>query len=149
MALVSKILEATLAVGSTAVTFTDSDIPNSLIRVFSSDSTVIPESRMLSGNTLTVVYPAQTSTLYVALEIVKQGLDIVDNLTSSDTDKALSANQGNVLKGLIDNIPTVITTLSGLTDVTITSPESGQFLMFTDNDVWENVTIPEAESEDF
>lgn len=29
--------------------------------------------------------------------------EIVDNLTSTDTDKALSANQGKVLKGLIDN----------------------------------------------
>lgn len=31
---------------------------------------------------------------------------IVDNLTSTATDKALSANQGRVLKGLIDNIQT-------------------------------------------
>lgn len=31
-----------------------------------------------------------------------QGSDIVDNLTSTDTDKALSANQGRVLKGLVD-----------------------------------------------
>ena len=29
--------------------------------------------------------------------------DVVDNLTSSDTDKPLSANQGKVLKGLIDS----------------------------------------------
>jgi len=32
--------------------------------------------------------------------------DIVDNLTSLDTDKPLSAKQGQVLKGLIDNIST-------------------------------------------
>lgn len=33
-------------------------------------------------------------------------IEIVDNCTSSDTDKALSANQGRVLKDLIDNIQT-------------------------------------------
>ena len=32
--------------------------------------------------------------------------DIVDNLTSHDSNKALSANQGRVLKSLIDNITT-------------------------------------------
>ena len=148
MALVSKILEATLTAGSTAVVFTDSDIPNSLIRVFSSDSTVIPESRMLSGNTLTVVYPAQTSTLYVALEIVKQGLDIVDNVLSEDTDKALSAKQGYLLSAAIGDNADNISILSGnletltetvnnldipdsitdLDDINITSIQNGQVL---------------------
>lgn len=33
--------------------------------------------------------------------------EIVDVLTSTDTDKALSANQGKVLKDLINNIPQV------------------------------------------
>ena len=33
--------------------------------------------------------------------------DIVDNLTSTDTDKPLSANQGKVLKGEVDKIPTI------------------------------------------
>lgn len=45
---------------------------------------------------------------------------VVDNLTSSDTDKSLSANQGKVMKGLIDTVttgtPTKITDTGG--DVT-------------------------------
>ena len=36
-------------------------------------------------------------------------LDIINNLTSSDTNKPLSANQGKVLKQHIDNINTVLT----------------------------------------
>ena len=120
---VTKILEQTLSAGSTSVSFTDADIPNSLIRVYSSNSDLIPVSRILSGNTLTVTYEAQTNAIDVAVEIVKAGLDIVDNLTSTDADKALSAKQGNLLniaiKNNADNIQTLsdnLDTLSGNLD---------------------------------
>ena len=134
MALVSKILETTLAAGSTSVTFTDSDIPNSLIRVYSSDSNIIPESRILSGTSLTVVYAPQTNAIGVAVEIVKQGLDIVDDLTSTNTDKALSAKQGKTLKDLIDSIPEGKVNISDMNDVDITDIEDGQVL------AWDTVT---------
>ena len=104
MAVVTKILEQTLAAGDTSVVFTDTDIPNSLIRVFSSNPDIIPVSRILSGNSLTVSYEAQSNAMDVAVEIAKQGLEIVDNVTSTNTDKALSANQGKVLKDAIDGI---------------------------------------------
>lgn len=141
MALVSKILEATLTAGSTSVTFTDSDIPNSLIRVYSSDSNIIPESRILSGNSLTVIYAPQTNNIGVALEIVKQGLDIVDNVLSEDTDKALSAKQGYLLNAAIGDVSDGLSTLAetvdnlnipenitDLNDVILTSPTEGQIL---------------------
>lgn len=141
MALVSKILEATLTAGSTTVTFTDSDIPNSLIRVFSSNSDIIPESRTLSGNTLTVTYAPQSNNIDVAVEIVKQGLDIVDNVLSEDTDKALSAKQGYMLSAAIGDVSDGLSTLSetvnnldipdnitDLDDVTVTDIQSGQVL---------------------
>ncbi|MCF8456726.1 MAG: hypothetical protein K9H62_12435 [Bacteroidales bacterium] len=47
---------------------------------------------------------------------------IIDNLTSTDTDKPLSANQGYVLKGLIDAI-----TIPGIVD-NLTTQEAGQTL---------------------
>ena len=134
MALVSKILESTLTAGSTAVTFTDSDIPNSLIRVFSSDSNIIPESRILSGNTLTVIYAPQSNNIDVAVEIVKQGLDIVDNVLSEDTDKALSAKQGYLLSAAIGDVNDRLDALvipeniTDLDDVNVTSIEDGQVL---------------------
>lgn len=141
MALVSKILEATLTAGSTTVTFTDSDIPNSLIRVFSSNSDIIPESRILSGNTLTVTYAPQSNNIDVAVEIVKQGLDIVDNVLSEDTDKALSAKQGYLLSAAIGDVDDGLSTLTetvnnldipdditDLDDVTVTNIQSGQIL---------------------
>lgn len=134
MALVSKILETTLTAGSTAVTFTDADIPNSLIRVFSSNSDVIPESRILSGNTLTVTYAPQANNMDVALEIVKQGLDIVDNVLSSDTDKALSAKQGYLLSAAVGDINdrldglVIPEDITDLNDVDINNIQDGQVL---------------------
>ena len=44
--------------------------------------------------------------------------DIKDNLTSTDTNKPLSANQGKVLKGLIDANTTAIGTKANASDVT-------------------------------
>ena len=132
MALVRKILETTLTAGSTSVTFTDTDIPNSLLRVYSSQANLFPLSQTLSGNVLNVNYKAQSSNVGIALEIVKQGLDIVDNVTSSDTDKALSAKQGKVLKNLIDAIviPTVPENITDLDDVIFTDPINGQSLVY-------------------
>lgn len=40
---------------------------------------------------------------------------IVDNLTSTDTDKVLSANQGKVLKGLVDTKTSNVGTITGIT----------------------------------
>lgn len=39
--------------------------------------------------------------------------DIIDNVTSAISNKPLSANQGKVLKGLIDGLDSALTTLSG------------------------------------
>lgn len=127
---VSKILEQTLAAGETSVTFTDESIPNSLIRVFSNDADLIYESITLVSTSITVTYAAQTVNKSIALEIIKSGLSIIDNLTSDDDTSALSAKQGNVLKGLIDNLPAPITELSELDDVELTSLQTGQTLVY-------------------
>ena len=142
MALVRKILEATLTAGSTSVTFTDTDIPNSLLRVYCTKASLFPLSQTLSGNSLSVNYKPQDANVGVALEIVKQGLDIVDNVTSTDTDKALSANQGYVLKDLIDNIviPTVPENITDLDDVSVSSIQNGQVLAWNSvSEKFENV----------
>lgn len=127
MSLVRKILEAIIPSGGSSATFTDSDIPNSLIRVYSTNSNIYPQNISLSGNTLTVTYEQVSSALGVAVELVKQGLEIDDNLTSDASDHALSAKQGKVLKGLIDNI-TVPDEITDLSDVNVTDIEDGQVL---------------------
>ena len=142
MALVRKILETTLTAGSTSVTFTDTDIPNSLLRVYCTKASLFPLSQTLSGNVLSVNYKAQSENVGIALEIVKQGLDIVDGLTSEDATKALSANQGYVLKGLIDGIviPTVPENITDLDDVSVTSIQNGQVLAWNSTtEKFENV----------
>lgn len=139
---VRKILEATLIAGSTSVTFTDTDIPNSLLRVYCSRSSLFPISQTLSGNSVTVTYKAQDANIGVALEIVKSGLDIIDDLLTDDSTKALSANQGYVLKGLIDDIviPTVPENITDLDDVSVTSIQNGQVLAWNSTtEKFENV----------
>lgn len=130
MALVSKILESTLPIGSTSVVFTDSDIPNSLIRVFTNKSDVIPTSVNLSGTSITVSFESQTSLLYVALEITKSGLEVIDNLLSDSNSHALSANQGMILKGLIDGIviPDVVNDLTSDSTTDALSAAQGKVL---------------------
>lgn len=120
---VTKILEAILYAGSQSVTFTDSEIPNSLLRIYSDDNSLIYKSATLSGNTVTVTYDAQINNKNIALEIVKSGLDIVDDLLSTDNSKALSANQGRALKSLIDGI--VIPTSYPADDITYDNTDTG------------------------
>lgn len=139
---VRKILESTLVAGTTTVTFTDTEIPNSLLRVYCTKSGLFPISQTLSGNSVIVSYKPQDSNVGVALEIVKSGLDIVDDLESEDATKALSANQGYVLKGLIDGIviPTVPENITDLDDVDVTDIANGQVLAWnSETEKFENV----------
>ena len=139
MAIVRKILEKTLTAGSTSISFTDSDIPNSLLRVYSSQASLFPISQTLSGNVLTVTYKAQPSNVGIALEIVKQGLDIVDNVVTEDATKALSANQGVVLKGLIDGL-SIPDNITDLDDVSVSAIQNGQVLAWNStSEKFENV----------
>lgn len=133
MAVISKILTSTLTAGATYVTFTDSDIPNSLIRVFADDPDLMYQTVSLTGNTLTLTYEAQASNKSIALDIVKQGLEVIDTLDSTDVSKALSANQGRILKTYIDNLPTPVYDLSKLDDVEITEITDGQVLAWDDD----------------
>ena len=127
---VRKILETTLTAGQMSVTFSDSDISNSLLRIYTTDADIFPTSQSLSGNTLTVEFEAQSANIGVALEIVKQGLDIIDDLISSNEDKALSAKQGKVLKDIIDafDIPENITDMN---DVDVDNIQNNQVLAWS------------------
>ena len=102
----------------------------------------LPVTQTISGTTLTVTYEAQSASKGVALEIVKQGLEIVDNVTSTDADKALSAKQGKTLKDLIDGI-TVTGSLSNLDDVNITDPITDDILIYDGvEEEWYNTPMP-------
>ena len=132
MSLVRKILETTIPSGGSSATFTDSDIPNSLIRVYSTNSNIYPQNISLAGNTLTVTYETVSSALGVAVELVKQGLEIDNSLDSDASDHALSALQGKNLKTLIDNIPEGKSNISDMNDVDITDIEEGQVLAWNE-----------------
>ena len=139
---IRKILETTLPAGSTSVSFTDSEIPLSLIRVYTSDPDVLPTERRLSGSTITISFEAQNTNMGVALEIEKAGLDVIDTLDSDNTEAALSAKQGKVLKTAIDSIVTV-SSLSGLIDVVITDPMNNDMFTYdSDSEKWKNTPFP-------
>ena len=139
MALVRKILETTIPSGGTTAIFTDSDIPNSLIRVYSTNNNIYPQSMILSGNTLTVTYEETSGEMGVALELVKQGLTIIDDLTSTDSTAALSAAKGKSLKDSLDTLSSTVSGLdipeniTDLDDVNVTSISDGQVLAWDDD----------------
>lgn len=130
MALIRKIIESTLIAGQTDITFTDVDIPNSLLRVYATLDSLFPISQTITGNSIKITYEAQSSNVGIALEIVKEGLQVIDSLESEDTNNALSANQGKQLKTLIDNIviPTVPDNITDLNDVEVTDITNNQVL---------------------
>lgn len=141
--IIRKILEKTLQSGNTTITFTDSELPNSLIRVYSDDPDLMPVTMSMSGTTLTITYEAQGSNKGIAVEMVKSGLEIIDNLTSTDDDAALSAKQGKVLKDLVDSI-IPIRSLTELDDVLVTNLTDGDILKYNGEDeIWENYLLPD------
>lgn len=102
---VSKILTGTLVRGQSTITFTDSELRYSLIRIYCDQEMVYPIERNLSGtNQLQLIYDPQPIDLHIAVELIKEGIEIVDDLLSDDSNKVLSAKQGKVLKTLIDDI---------------------------------------------
>lgn len=143
---VRKIIERILEVGQTSVTITDTDIPGSLVRTYSNDPDLMPVQIVLTGSTLKIDYEAQTTDKYVAVELVKQGLDIIDNLESTDTDAALSAKQGKVLKDLVDGI-TPIRNLTELDDVSAEEPQTGDILKYNSTtEKWTKYNLPDIPS---
>lgn len=58
------------------------------------------------------------------------GVTIIDGLDSVATDCASSANQGRILKELIDNTAGGVTALAKLTDVSLSSLTNGQILKY-------------------
>lgn len=143
--LVSKILEGVLASGATSISFTDSDIPNSFIRIGSTDPDLMPVSQSLSGSTLTITYEAQNSSKGIVVNLVKAGISVIDALNSDDADNALSAKQGKALKTLIDALSAPA--LSDLSDVDFTSLTDGDIIVYDGiNQKFINNSIPSIPS---
>lgn len=70
------------------------------------------------------------------------GVTIIDGLDSVATDCALSANQGRILKELIDNTAGGVTALAKLTDVSLSSLTNGQILKYDAVlKIWVNDTL--------
>ena len=80
MATITKILETTIAAGGTTATFTDAEIPNSLLRIHSTDPNIYPLMQTLSGNTVTVTYEEQVRLLKTKGLIIEDKQECIDFL---------------------------------------------------------------------
>lgn len=91
-----------------------------------------------------VTYIKSNKTLIESVTTNKVSVsDVIDNLTSTDASKPLSANQGKVLKGLIDTLTnTVNTKIDGITgdNSHITATTSGTTTTISHNAVTRNNT---------
>ena len=137
-----KILEGVLQAGASQISFTDTDIPNSAISTFTSKDGLYPTRSVISGSTITLYYQPQSTNTNIALKLVRGNLEIIDALTDTSTNKALSANQGKELKDLIDNIiiPVVPENITDLNDVSVSSIQNGQVLAWSsESEKFENV----------
>ncbi len=71
-----------------------------------------------------VAYIKSNRTLIESVTTSKVSVsDIIDNLTSTATNKPLSANQGRILKGLIDSLESALNTHISNSDIHITASE--------------------------
>lgn len=71
---------------------------------------ILPDTSQTSGNFGDIYVYDKTNKKWIHIDALKFNiddyikiLDIIDNLISTDVNKPLSANQGKVLKGLVDN----------------------------------------------
>ncbi len=127
-----KILEGVLQAGSSSITFTDSDIPYSVISSYCSKDGLYPIREEVSGSTITLYYQPQSTNTNVALKLVKGNLEIIDALTDTSTNKALSANQGKLLNDALQEVFTSVSNgkaliAGAITDKGVDTPADATF----------------------
>ena len=82
----------------------------------------------LKDSTLTISYTDGSADTTVTLPTV----EVVDNLTSSDTDKALSAKQGKTLKDVQDTLIKKLEVVAGSSDVKVTLADGTNYTLNLD-----------------
>lgn len=135
---VIKILEGVLQAGASSISFTDSDIPFSVTSSYCSKDGMYPIREEVSGSTITLYYQPQSTNTNVALKLVKGNLEIIDALTDTSTDKALSANQGKLLNDALQEVFTSVSNgkaliAGAITDKGVDTPADATFAIMAEN----------------
>lgn len=100
-----KILEQTLEMGENSITFIDNSINDDcIIEIYTDNTNVAPLSATQDGHTVTIIFELQPVDVNVKLCInnIVEDFGNYDGLDSYSTTSSLSANQGRILKELID-----------------------------------------------
>lgn len=99
---------------------------------------LINQLKSIIGELSSLSTSAKSSIVAAINEVKAQGggssgVQIVDNLTSASATSGLSANQGKVLKGLIDSLTNSLNTLIGTGDVTSVIDSFNEIKAFLDS----------------
>lgn len=145
---IMKRLTATLAAGTTSLTFTDAAInSNSVIEIYTSDMDAYPITQaQTAANSVTITFNAQTdpvSVLCLVNNVISQSDPAISNLsdvqlTELTNDQILIFNGSKWINA--DNTAGA-SSLEELSDVVLTTPTIGQILTY-DGDEWVNGDAP-------
>lgn len=102
-------------IGNSATTIdnTSTKLENDQVYLNSVENGSVTSSHKIVGVGSTKVTTDEKGDIIISSTDTNTVVDIVDNLTSTSTDKALSANQGKILKDEVDKKAPKATTLSG------------------------------------
>ena len=129
-----EITEYTLEPGITDVVMTSTGgFENALVATYTVPYGIYPSNMYIDDDALHITYESHTETIYLAVLLIRNNLQVINHLESNLEGAALSAKQGKVLKDALDalDIPSDITDLD---DVVISSIQNGQVL------AWDSVT---------
>ena len=123
-----EITEHTLEPGITDIVITSSGgFENALVATYTVPYGIYPSTMYIDSGDLHIKYENHEDTIYVAVLLIRNDLQVINHLESNLEGAALSAKQGKVLKDALDalDIPANITDLD---DVVISSIQNGQVL---------------------
>lgn len=150
MALTTNIIEIsehTLSPGITDIVMTSTGgFENALVATYTVPYGIYPSDMYIDNNALHIKYEAQTETIYVAVLLIRNDLQIINHLESDLEGAALSAKQGKVLKGLIDAMGSPA--LSALSDVDLDTLTANDILIYDSvSEKWINTALPSIPSD--
>ena len=88
--------------GNTATSNTTTALTNGNVYLNSVENGAVTSAHKISGSGATTVTTDASGNIVISSTDNNTWRDVVDNLTSTDATKSLSANQGKILKGLVD-----------------------------------------------
>lgn len=137
-----EITEHTLPPGINDIVMTSTGgFENALVATYTVPYGIYPSNMYIDNDALHITYESHTDTIYLAVLLIRNDLQVINHLESNLEGAALSAKQGKELKALIDAIGSPA--LSDLTDVDLDSLTADDILIYDGlNRKWINTPLP-------